>query len=259
VPSELQFSKLVEQKREPPTVDTPELNWLLQWFYSRTAGPWKCKVTVKPLPLDVVDEHGFLQADAAATLSDGRLEHLECLAWLASPDICWTSMDQEWWNLFRQDHYWGQTLTAGSTSDQNALNSLLEGQAAQSASHVDSPYDIVIVSAGYVLTASRMRKSLFDLDDFEVDPAEFSTWFAARRAARRNLEVEYWHDLLNSTEDDLPARSSDSLDDHKFMQRRLQFQRRPTYPAHAPKRRPKLPGARLPRSKGQQWGRRGRK
>jgi len=252
VPSELQFSKLVEQKREPPTVDTPELNWLLQWFYSRTAGPWKCKVTVKPLPLDVVNEHGFLRADAAATLSDRCLENLECLAWLTSPDITWTSMDQMWWSHFRQDHYWCQTLNAGPTSDRNALNILFEGQAAHSASHAGSHWDTIIVSAGYVLTASKMRPSFLD-DFWRMSRLEFDSLF-------RRFEDEHVRRLFDSTKNDAPVRSSDRPDGRKFMQRRLHCQRRQISPASAPKRRSKVSGAKLPRSKCQQsWGRRGRK
>jgi hypothetical protein len=71
-------------------------------------------------------------------------------------------LDHVWWNRLRRDHQWGQTFAPGSTSDQNALNSLFEGQMAHAASHAGSPYNIAIVSAGYVLTASRTQKIVFD-------------------------------------------------------------------------------------------------
>jgi hypothetical protein len=238
VPSELHFSKVVKQKVDPPAVGM----FLGLIYRTMMESSWKCKVTVQPLPHDIVNEHGFLRPDAAATLSDGCLGNLESLNWLTSPDISWTSMDQEWWNRLRRDHYWSQTLASGSISDQNALNSLFEGQAAQAASHADSPCHIVIVSAGYVLTASRKRKTLFDNDsvDFNVTGYTYNTGYT-------NKVV-------------VPDPSSDRLDDHRFMQRRLQFQTRPISPASVPKRSPKISGAKLPRSKSQQsWGRSGRK
>lgn len=237
VPSELQFSKVVKQKVDPPAVGV----FLGLIYQTMMQSSWRCKVTVQPLPPDIVGEHGLLRPDAAATLADGGLENPERgWAWLTSPDLGWASADRGWWGRLRRDHYWGQTLASGSTSDQNALNSLFEQQAAQTASHADSPCNIVIVSAGYVLTASRTRKTLFD-----NDPVDFTGY---------TYNPGYTHKVV------VPEPSSDRLEDHRFMQRRLQFQTRPISPASAPKRHPNISGAKLPRSKSQQsWGRSGRK
>jgi len=267
VPSELQFSKVVERKRELQTNDL---------YVGALASDCKCKVTLQPLPPDIVNEHGFLRADAAATCSDGHLGNLERLAWLTSPDIGWTSMGQQWWSRFRQDHYWGRTLTAVSASDRNALGSLFEGQAAQSASHAFLPFDRVIVSAGYVLTASKMPTCPTLRADKEVVLAvviengnalrcvvdtlradkEVVLAAVAHDGGADDDRIEYWSGLINSSKPEAPVGSSDA---RRFTQRSLQFQRRPIYPADAPNRCPKLAGAKLPRSKGKSWCRCGRK